>query len=269
MTRGGDRPADGPGDGSATAGGPAVEPAQPAPVRLVATLGGAAMLAGLAIVLVHRWAEPRIAEHRARALRVAVTEVLGGPERFEARYVVDGRLVETLPAGADSASAATVYAGWDGEGGLVGYAVPGEKPGYQDVVRLIFGWDPRSDRVLGMKVLESKETPGLGSRIISDSAFIAEFRGVETPLVPVKEETGETPRQVDMITGATISSRTVVEIINARLEAVGPALRAHVGAGATGGAGSATAGGRGVGTTGRAVAGRGDGAGARGGGAGR
>jgi electron transport complex protein RnfG len=227
------------------------------------------MLAGLAIVLVHRWAEPRIAEHRARALREAVTEVLGGPERFEARYVVDRRLVETLPAGADSASAATVYAGWDGEGGLVGYAVPGEKPGYQDVVRLIFGWDPRSDRVLGMKVLESKETPGLGSRIISDSAFVDEFRGVETPLVPVKEETGDAPRQVDMITGATVSSRTVVEIINARLEDLGPILRAHVGVGPTGGTGDAVAGGPGTGPTGRGEEGHVGGAGTRGGGAGR
>lgn len=223
------------GDGSRAtgpaAGGAGPAPEQPSAVRLVGTLGGAAMLAGLAIVLVNAWAQPRIAEHRARALRDAVTEVLGGPERFEARWVVDGRVEETLPAGADSASAAAVYAGWDAQGGLVGFAVPGEKPGYQDVVRVIFGYDPRSGRVLGMKVLASKETPGLGSRITTDSSFIGEFRGVEAPLVAVKEEAGGTPGQVDMITGATISSRTVVEIINARLEAVGPALRSHVGTG--------------------------------------
>ena len=31
--------------------------------------------------------------------------------------------------------------------------------------------------VIGMKVLESKETPGLGDKIEKDSAFVAEFRG--------------------------------------------------------------------------------------------
>jgi len=202
-------------------GGPGAH--QPPAWRLIATLGAAAVLAGFAIVLVYQWAHPKIVAHRAERLRSAVQEVLGGPDSYRSMYVLDGGLVDTLPAGADSADAQTVYAGFDG-GRLVGFAVPGEKPGYQDVVGLIFGYDPREDVVLGMKVLESKETPGLGAKITSDSSFIGEFEGISPPLEGVKEG-GDGPGEVDMITGATISSETVIEIINARLEAVGPVLR--------------------------------------------
>lgn len=196
---------------------------QPSPWKLIGTLGGAAVLAGFAIVLVYQWAHPQILAHRAERLRSAVQQVLGNPESYRPMYVVDGQLLDSLPEGADSADAATVYAGFDG-GRLAGFAVPGQKPGYQDVVRLIFGYDPREDRVIGMTVLQSKETPGLGAKITSDSSFISEFEGIEPPLEGVKEG-GDGPHEVDMITGATISSEAVIGIINERLGAVGEALR--------------------------------------------
>jgi hypothetical protein len=48
---------------------------------------------------------------------------------------------------------------------------------------------------------------------------------VETPLTGVKPGRGEgVAGEVDVITGATISSRTVVRAINEALERVGPAL---------------------------------------------
>jgi Na+-translocating ferredoxin:NAD+ oxidoreductase RnfG subunit len=79
--------------------------------------------------------------------------------------------------------------------------------------------------VLGMKVLESKETPGLGDKIEKDADFVAEFAGVATPLVGVKsgKSTGA-PGEVDMITGATISAQAIVDIINNRLDALADPL---------------------------------------------
>jgi Na+-translocating ferredoxin:NAD+ oxidoreductase RnfG subunit len=45
------------------------------------------------------------------------------------------------------------------------------------------------------------------------------------PLVPTKPGTGTgDPREVDTITGATISARTVINIINNRVERIGPLL---------------------------------------------
>ena len=196
--------------------------------RLILTLALAGALAGLAIVVVFGWAQPRIEAHRAAALRAAIQEVLGGPARYETLFVVEGELASSLPPGLDSAGLDRIYAGYASDGRSMGFAIAGEKPGYQDIVGLIFGYDAAGDELLGMKVLESKETPGLGDRIEKDSGFVSAFRGVVPPIEGVKAGAGTgTEHEVDMITGATISSRTVIEIINQRLEAVGPLIQAY------------------------------------------
>ena len=195
--------------------------------RLIATLAVAGALAGLLIVGVFQWAQPQILENRARVLREAVQEVLGGPDRVETLYVTDGQLSRQPPAGVDTTTAERVFLGYDGNGTLIGAAISGQKPGYQDVISLIFGYDPSGGEVLGMRVLESKETPGLGDKIYKDSSFVAEFDGVRAPIEGVKDG-GDGPAEVDMITGATISSEAVIDIINSRVDALGPAVSEYV-----------------------------------------
>jgi len=200
--------------------------------RLILTLAAAGAMAGLAIVLVFGWAEPKIEAHRAAALRAAIQEVLGGPERYETLFVVDGSLTAALPAAlpasVDSTALDRIYAGYAADGSQMGFAIAGEQPGYQDIVGLIFGYDAESGELLGMKVLESKETPGLGDKIEKDSAFVSSFRGVVPLIEGVKAGAGTgSEHEVDMITGATISSRTVIEIINKRMESIGPMIQVY------------------------------------------
>lgn len=195
------------------------------PARMVGTLALAGAAAGLLLVLVHQWSQPRILAHQAATLRAAVEEVLGEPDRYETLFVHQGALTATVPPGVDTTTLERVYRGYDAGGRPVGYAITGAEPGFQDFIRLIFGYDPESGRVLGMKVLESKETPGLGDKIEKDTAFVGAFAGVAAPLEGVKAGAGhDGETEVDMITGATISSRTVIGIINHRLERVGPLL---------------------------------------------
>ena len=68
-----------------------------------------------------------------------------------------------------------------------------------------------------MEVLESRETPGLGDKIIKDQEFLDNFRdlAIEPEVVAVKSGTRKAPNEVDSISGATISSKAVVNIINA------------------------------------------------------
>jgi electron transport complex protein RnfG len=193
----------------------------------------AGALAGLAIVTVFQWAEPRIEAWRARVLSEAVTEVLAGAERYETVYLDGG--VFTVSPSADTAGLDRVYVGYDRSGDPVGVALTGAGAGFQDVIRLIFGYDPGTGEVIGMRVLESKETPGLGDKIEKDSSFVAEFGGVEAPLVGLKSgrESGAAA-EVTMITGATISSRAIIDIINERLDAVGTEVGALWSAGGSG-----------------------------------
>ncbi|MDX1646230.1 MAG: FMN-binding protein [Longimicrobiales bacterium] len=197
-------------------------------VRLVATLAVAGALAGLAIVLVYQWANPRIEAWRAEVLAAAVTEVLAGADRYETVFLEENGFT-SVPT-ADTSALDRVYVGYDADGTPVGVAMVGAAAGFQDVIRVIFGYDPAAAEVIGMQVLESKETPGLGDKIEKDSAFVREFHGVETPLVGLKagRETGEED-EVVMITGATISSQTVVDIINARVSEVGREVEAYWG----------------------------------------
>ena len=57
--------------------------------RLVATLAAAGAIAGLLIVTVHQWAEPRILTNQARVIAAAVDEVLGGEPNASGAFDVD------------------------------------------------------------------------------------------------------------------------------------------------------------------------------------
>jgi electron transport complex protein RnfG len=180
--------------------------------RLVATLALAGLVSGLAIVGSYRLTLPTIRENQAAALRRAVLEVLPGAERLERLEWRDAGLVAAESEAADPDPAGD--AGDDGGGELIGYAIPAAGAGYQDTISLIYGFDPATRRIVGMQVLESRETPGLGDKIYRDDAFVAQFRdlAVDPAVVLVKEEP-TAANQVDAITGATISSRAVVGII--------------------------------------------------------
>lgn len=194
--------------------------------RLMATLTVAGALAGLLIVLVNQHTKPIIDKYKAEQLQKAVYEVLPGIERYGTYYLVDGALSLTLPAGAKESEYKRVYIGYDANNQLRGVAVSRGESGFQDVVQVIFGFDPTSGKLLGMKVLESKETPGLGDKIFKDRAFVDQFfANPDTPLVPVKPGAGKgLPGEIDTITGATISSKVVISIINHGLEEWSPVL---------------------------------------------
>lgn len=202
---------------------PATEPTPGEPAgekvstfRLVATLAVAGVMAGTLIAMVNQHTMPIIEAYRAEQLRLAVYEVLPQAARYTTFYLVDGALSASLPAGAKEAEYRRVYAGYDEAGELVGLAMSRGESGFQDIVQVILGYDPASGTLSGMKVLESKETPGLGDKIFKDQSWVEQFfAGPQLPLVPVKPGTGRgLPGEIDTITGATISSRTVIQIIN-------------------------------------------------------
>jgi electron transport complex protein RnfG len=187
-------------------------------VRLVATLSVAGALAGMAIVVAFQWTKPSIDANAARELAQAVTEVLGEAKTYKTIYLEDGKFTAEPK---DTAGLDKVYVGYDPNGQPVGVAMEAAEPGFQDIIDLIFGYDPAKRDVVGMKVLQNLETPGLGARIATDSSFVDQFNDVSTPLIGVKEGQGKGGHnEVVMITGSTISSRAVIKIIDDRLEAI-------------------------------------------------
>lgn len=191
--------------------------------RLVATLAIAGLLSGLAIVSAYRLTLPRIQANQAAALERAVFEVLPGASRMERWVDRDGALAPA--GGGGGALDQSLFAGFGDDGGFVGWAVPAAGAGFQDTIKLLYGLTPDGKKIVGMAVLESRETPGLGDRIYKDPDFVAEFRDLATePNVALIQGHGEAPNDVDAITGATISSRAVVRIVNGALDQWKPRL---------------------------------------------
>jgi len=198
--------------------------------RLLMTLGVAGALAGALLVFVFLWSQPKILAYQAMVLREAVTEVLKGPDHYESIFLLEDELLTAgqIPEGIDTLDLDRVFLGYDAAGEPVGFAMEAEGFGFQDIIGLIFGYDPSSRQLLGMKVLRHLETPGLGDKIVKDSAFVGGFEGAGAPIEGVKPDrnTGDI-HQVDMITGATISSKAVIRVINDRIAELGELLAAY------------------------------------------
>jgi electron transport complex protein RnfG len=203
---------------------------------MIRTLGGVAMLSGFLIVAVFQATLPGILENKRIALERAVFEVLPGAEsRVTFEVGTDGftPLDEEVP-GVDK-----VYAGYNAEGALTGVAIEAAGQGYQDVIRVLYGYSPDGESIIGFKVLESKETPGLGDRIGKDARFLANFDGLAAgldasksnlahPIEFVKQGEKTQPWQIDGITGATISSRAVARMLDERSREIVPIIMQHV-----------------------------------------
>ena len=189
------------------------QPAAPSSLRLVLTLAIAGLVSGIAIIGIYQTTLPTITANKARELREAVFKVLPGVSRMQALVYRDGRIVVVPQPDKDEP---VIYGGYDEQGDFVGYAMPGAGPGFQDTIALLYGYLPREKQVVGMEILESRETPGLGDKIYKDAHFVGEFSAlsVEPEIVAVKKGTSTQNNHVDSITGATISSKAVVRIIN-------------------------------------------------------
>ncbi len=181
--------------------------------RLVITLALAGLISGVAIIGIYEVTLPTITINKARELREAVFKVVPGVSQMQKLVYRDGELIASSETKKDEQP---IYASYDDEGVFVGYAIPAAGPGFQDTIGLLYGFEPERQLVTGMEVLESRETPGLGDKIYKDANFVASFKAllIEPEIVVVKKGRKSKPNEVDAITGATISSKAVVRIIN-------------------------------------------------------
>ncbi|MHC4990676.1 MAG: FMN-binding protein [Planctomycetota bacterium] len=186
---------------------------EPGPVRLVATLVVTSVLAGLILSSVYQITKPVIEAYKRQQLREGVFTVVPGSSRLR-RFVLRGG--DLVPATEDEVVAEpTVHAAFDDTGAFLGWAIAGDGPGFQDTIEVLFGYDPGAEQVTGMHILASRETPGLGDKIFKDEDFIANFDGLALePTITVVKDGRDAAHEVDAITGATISSRAVANIIN-------------------------------------------------------
>lgn len=190
-------------------------------MRMLVAMVGIGLFCGLMIVLTYEGTKPRIERLKAEALERAIFRVVPGTTQIAAFSYV-GSQFSRLDDDQESAST-QIYGGYNEEGKLMGLAIEAAGQGYADIIRILYGYDPAQQAVVGFYVLETKETPGLGDKIEKDPVFLANFEALDVSLnednaianaiVTVKSGEKTNPWEVDGITGATISSRAIGDIL--------------------------------------------------------
>lgn len=107
------------------------------------------------------------------------------------------------------------YRAKDTSGNLMGYAFLSSQAGAKGTIVVVGGVDSSFSTITGMSVLSQEETPGLGSKIAED-AFRNQFNALPLSQLSLSSSGGS----IDSITGATISSKAVVDALNSKVESI-------------------------------------------------
>jgi len=207
------------------------------PLHMFRAMVGIGIMCSLLIVFTFQFTLPVINVNKAEALEKAIFNVLPTAQSKQT-FAYTGNGFEPLN-GPNTDKLPLVYAGYNDAGDLVGFAIEASGVGFQDVLRILYGYDHVAQTVIGMQVLESRETPGLGDKIEKDEAYLKNFEALDVslaadgktllhPVESVKSGTKTEPWQVDTITGATITSRAVGNIISTSTGKWLPVLNAHL-----------------------------------------
>ena len=172
-------------------------------VKLGSLLMVITTVAATALSGIYSVTKPRIEQQKQLVLENALTVTLPGLEK-EAIFPVekDGDIL--------------FYEGYTtvDKSELVGYAFVAKEPGYSSVIETMVGVDTTGS-IIGMQVLDQKETPGLGTRVEQikygekDAWFLRQFMGASAENVAVDKDGGD----IQSITGATISSRALTKSV--------------------------------------------------------
>jgi electron transport complex protein RnfG len=171
-------------------------------VKMLLTLTLVGVVSGGLLSQVDNWAAPKIKANRQRETERAI-------------YLVQPLAKDYKKIDTDF----ELYKVFDESGNTLGYSLPFEGNGFQGNIRLMVGVKPDMETLVGLEVLEQVETPGLGTKV-TEPFFTKQFQGlVANPQVDwVKGAPPTKPNEIQAITGATISSKALVAIVNAGLK---------------------------------------------------
>lgn len=206
---------------------------------MIRTLGLLSAICGFIIVASYQGTYDAVQENKRIAVERAVFKVIPSAKSI-VEYVADAAgAVEKVGAGGTvPAGSVKFYAGYNAAGQLAGIAAEGGAKGYADTVRILFAYDPASATVTGFGVVSSRETPGIGDKILVDKKFLANFpleaklsadlKTLANTIRTVKHGTKTKDWEVDAIAGATITSRAVGKAINDTAQALLPRIAPHL-----------------------------------------
>ncbi len=203
--------------------------------KMLRTLGLVATISGLLVVMSFRLTLPIIEQNKREAIERALFRLV--PDAVSRRdFIASDNTIQSAAEGLDGEK---LYAGYGQDGKLKGIALEAAAPGYQDVIRILYAYDPYCQCIRGFEVLKMAETPGIGDKIIKDPTFLNNFEalqarpnadgsGLEQAIVPVKNGTKTQPWEIDAISGATISSNAIARMLNDKSQLMSPLIQRNL-----------------------------------------
>lgn len=167
--------------------------------QMLLVLTGIGIIAGGLLAMVNNWADPLISANKKAETEAAIFRVQSEGKSYE-------KITNT---------GLEAYKVMDEHNNVIGYALVYEGNGFQGKIRLICGLSEDIEKMTSLEILEQVETPGLGTKV-TETPFTDQFKQLQTsPTVNwVKGIPPSQPNEIQAITGATISSKAVVNIIN-------------------------------------------------------
>jgi electron transport complex protein RnfG len=188
---------------------------------LLLTIFFGASLAGVQLVL-----SPKIKENKINETLERVPELIAGSPKRDKKGAIPLLEIKPKTIEVKKKGRKTFYSVFQAtrDGKAAGWVVKSSGQGYADKIELLIGFDPLIHKITGLFILGQKETPGLGNKIIETGwrkQFVNKITGKNIIAVKTK---AASPNEIDAITGATISSRSVCAIINTVVTDLKPVL---------------------------------------------
>lgn len=101
----------------------------------------------------------------------------------------------------------------DGRGNIIGYIVKANTRGYASTISVAIGYSLEGV-VQGIELLADNDTPGYGLEL-TNPEFKDRFKGVETDRFNVTKNSAKNDNDIDVCSGATVTTEAVVKAVNA------------------------------------------------------
>jgi electron transport complex protein RnfG len=205
----------------------------PSSAAMIRIMGVVSLICGLLIVTTHLKTLDPIRRNQEIIMRESVEQLIPGIQK-QIIYGVQPSGDLTILDGVQAAGP-RFFAGYDHAGRLLGVVIESSERGYADTILAMFAYSIDKQAITGFKVLELKETPGLGDKISRDTDFLANFKNLDAtldstsskpahPITVVKHGTKKKAWEIDAISGATISSRAVGRMLQRSVQEMVPVV---------------------------------------------
>ena len=132
-------------------------------IRIILVLTAVSLFSAAILSLADKLTKDKIEENQKKAINEAIMGIEPKTQKIEKKD--------------------EVYEIFDKNKKLLGFVFLAEGQGYQGTIKIICGLSASLDRLLGIEIIDSRETPGLGARI-NESWFKKQFSNlkVSTPV---------------------------------------------------------------------------------------